>query len=364
MQICSADNGLIFVASGESGHRRGRKAGPSSTADADVISPVVTDPGKAILRTKAHNNAIAGALAGALVSACLHPVDTVKTCIQAQSAGRSLPDMVVKIIGQRGLRGLYAGLGPNLMTAAPISAIYTATYEGVKERLITRMPKKYHALAHCAAGACASIATSFVYTPSECVKSRMQFHNVYKNSMHAFVTILRTEGVRTLYGGWGAVLCRNVPQSIVKFLTYESLKAFVQRKNGDPDKPLSTLQTLLVGGCAGTTAAMVTTPFDVIKTRLQTQLQGSTGTLRYHGVHDTLQKIVLHEGIGGLYRGVTPRLIIYLTQGALFFASYEMLRRLLHAQMLARIAAMPAAVVPPKGHAGKVPVGTQGGSIS
>ena len=42
--------------------------------------------------------------------------------------------------------------------------------------------KEYHAIAHCTAGGCASIATSIVYTPSECVKQRMQIGALYRNS--------------------------------------------------------------------------------------------------------------------------------------------------------------------------------------
>jgi hypothetical protein len=38
------------------------------------------------------------------------------------------------------------------------------------------------ALAHCAAGGCASVATSIVYTPSECVKQQMQVNGLYQNS--------------------------------------------------------------------------------------------------------------------------------------------------------------------------------------
>lgn len=91
----------------------------------------------------------------------------------------------------------------------------------------------------------------------------------------------------------------------------------------------ATLPTLAIGGIAGSTAAMFTTPFDTIKTRLQTQGVGATqsqGARVTRGVIPTMRGIVLHEGVGGLYRGVIPRLFIYMTQGAVFFTSYEMAR--------------------------------------
>lgn len=67
------------------------------------------------------------------------------------------------------------------------------------------------ALAHCAGGAMASVCTSFVYTPCEVFKNRMQVGQ-YASSWECVVGVLRAEGVGKLYAGWGAVLCRNVPQ--------------------------------------------------------------------------------------------------------------------------------------------------------
>lgn len=83
---------------------------------------------------------------------------------------------------------------------------------------------------------------------------------------------------------------------------------------------------LVFGGLAGSTAALFTTPFDVVKTRLQTQIPGSVN--RYGGVFQTLQHVGMHEGLKGLYRGLTPRLVMYMSQGALFFVSYESFKRL------------------------------------
>lgn len=41
--------------------------------------------------------------------------------------------------------------------------------------------QEYHSVAHCTAGACASIATSFIFTPSERIKQQMQVSSHYRN---------------------------------------------------------------------------------------------------------------------------------------------------------------------------------------
>lgn len=63
----------------------------------------------------------------------------------------------------------------------------------------------------------------------------------------------------------------------------------------------------------------------MIKTRLQTQIPGSAN--QYDSVLHALYKISKSEGFKGLYRGLIPRLIMYMSQGSLFFASYEFFKR-------------------------------------
>lgn len=228
------------------------------------------------------------------------------------------------------MTGLYRGIGSNIASSAPISAIYTFTYESVKGSLLPHFPKEHHSFAHCIAGGCASIATSFVFTPSERIKQQMQIGSHYNNCWSALVGIIGKGGFHSLYAGWGAVLCRNIPQSVIKFYTYESLKPLVLSSQNSSAQP-NTLQTLVCGGLAGSTAALFTTPFDVVKTRLQTQIPGSMSP--YGNVFHALQEIGKNEGLKGLYRGLTPRLVMYMSQGALFFASYEFLKRLFSLEM-------------------------------
>lgn len=276
-------------------------------------------------------HAFAGAFAGIFVSLCLHPMDTVKTVVQScRSDQRSIPYIGKSILHERGLSGLYRGIASNIVSSAPISAIYTFSYESVKGALLPLFTKEYHSVAHCVAGGCASVATSFVFTPSERIKQQMQVGSHYHSCWNALLGIVGKGGFSSLYNGWGAVLCRNVPHSIIKFYTYESLKNMMFSSHQAHAQP-TTISTLLCGGIAASTAALFTTPFDVVKTRLQTQVPGSVN--RYHGVFNTLKDISRHEGLKGLYRGLSPRLAMYMTQGALFFASYESFKRLFSTQL-------------------------------
>ncbi|GER33074.1 mitochondrial substrate carrier family protein [Striga asiatica] len=272
-------------------------------------------------------HAFAGAMAGIFVSLCLHPMDTIKTVVQSCRADpKNLHDIGRSIVAERGITGLYRGISSNILTSAPISAVYTFTYESVKKSLLPLVPKEYQSLAHCMAGGCASIATSFIFTPSERIKQQMQIGSHYRNCWNAFIQVVQRGGVLSLYNGWGAVLCRNVPHSVIKFYTYESLKQVVlPGTKSNAQANVST--TLVCGGLAGSMASLFTTPFDVVKTRLQTQIPGSVTP--YGGVFNTLTKIGKQEGVKGLYRGLTPRLVMYMIQGALFFASYESFKRLL-----------------------------------
>ncbi|XP_010455552.1 PREDICTED: probable S-adenosylmethionine carrier 2, chloroplastic [Camelina sativa] len=275
-------------------------------------------------------HAFAGALAGISVSLCLHPLDTVKTMIQScRLEEKSLCYTGRSILSERGVSGLYRGIASNIASSAPISALYTFTYESVKGALLPLFPKEYCSLTHCVAGGSASIATSFIFTPSERIKQQMQVGSHYRNCWTALVGIIQKGGLLSLYAGWTAVLCRNIPHSIIKFYVYENMKQMVLPSLGPLGQSTqpTTLQTLVCGGLAGSAAAFFTTPFDVVKTRLQTQIPGSRN--QHPSVYQTLQSIRKQEGLRGLYRGLIPRLVMYMSQGAIFFASYEFYKSVL-----------------------------------
>lgn len=62
--------------------------------------------------------------------------------------------------------------------------------------------------------------------------------------------------------------------------------------------------------CTSAIGATAVYPIDLVKTRIQNQRTGSyVGELMYKNSFDCFKKVVRHEGILGLYRGLGPQLI-------------------------------------------------------
>ena len=224
-----------------------------------------------------------------------------------------------------------------------------------------------------------------MYVPSEVLKTRLQLQGRYNNpffksgynyksTAHAARTIIRQEGFSALFYGYKATILRDLPFSALQFAFYEQGQTWARewKKSRDIGLPLE----LLTGAAAGGLSGVITCPLDVVKTRIQTQVnpaarptvqklsggpsaaQGkaevtsslkqqirkistsspSTHTPRPGSINlDTsslfkgLKLIYKTEGIGGWFRGVGPRFVWTSVQSGCMLVLYQSIKGQLEA---------------------------------
>ncbi|KAF9015681.1 mitochondrial carrier domain-containing protein [Cyathus striatus] len=219
-------------------------------------------------------------------------------------------DCARKIFRNEGFIGFYRGLGPQLVGVAPEKAIKLTVNDAIRTRATDpdtgRIKLSWELIAGGTAGGCQVIFTN----PLEIVKIRLQVQGeaaklegaIPKGAIH----IIRQLGILGLYKGASACLLRDIPFSAIYFPAYWHLKKDVFRE-GYNGKQLSFLETLGAAGIAGMPAAYLTTPADVVKTRLQ--VEARKGQTHYKGLRDAFVKIYREEGFRALFKGGPARVI-------------------------------------------------------
>ncbi|KAG2484718.1 hypothetical protein HYH03_016465 [Edaphochlamys debaryana] len=272
-------------------------------------------PANASMWRVAAGNLAAGATAGCAVELALYPIDTIKTRLQAMIGGGGFK----ALMASGGGKGLYAGVWGNLAGVAPASAIFMAFYEPVKQAVQREMPEDRQFMGPVVAGMVAGTASSLIRVPTEVIKQRLQTGE-FKGAVTALRTVMAREGVRGLYAGYGAFLLRDLPFDAIEFVAYEQLK----KVYGTAIKrELNPGETSIIGAFAGGFTGVITTPLDVLKTRLMTQ--GASG--RYKNLFDATVQIARTEGMGAFMSGWQPRLIWISLGGFVFFPVLEAAKR-------------------------------------
>jgi len=275
---------------------------------------------------------VAGGFASATVDITVYPLDTLKTRMQApRGLNRS-----------GGFRRLFAGVGPTALGSVPGGAIFFGVYERSKLVLSgSAEPPSFNGASHtssahwscdAAAAVVAATASCFVRTPTAVVAQRMQIGQ-YRTVTAAVRGVARGDaaagtgavrgGIAAFYTGLGVSVARELPFAFVQFPLYEALKRCVVRRNateGNPSVRFSAMEGAACGSLAGAAAAAVTTPFDVVKTRLMVGANAGAWT--------ALRQVI---GEGALFSGMGPRVGWMAIGGFIFFGVYERCLQLLQA---------------------------------
>eukprot|EP00271_Cylindrocystis_brebissonii_P003130 TRINITY_DN13887_c0_g1_i1.p1 TRINITY_DN13887_c0_g1~~TRINITY_DN13887_c0_g1_i1.p1 ORF type:complete len:347 (+),score=29.61 TRINITY_DN13887_c0_g1_i1:479-1519(+) len=288
------------------------------------------------------------------VTAALYPFSVIKTRLQVSGAAAGSIEStafgtVRSIARAEGLPGFYRGFGTVVAGTIPGRVVFLSTLEVVKGTVMKATADMdlsettSAALASGAGGLCASMATQTVVVPIDVISSRLMAqgrpdwsgHTRYKGGWDALRTILRTEGVIGLYRGFGMSMITYAPSSATWWSTYGASQRILWSALGYGDEgrrieaPSSGMVVLVqaVGGtCAGGAAAIVTTPLDTVKTRIQV-LQTEGGATS-PSVSATVRDLLKEHGLKGFYRGLGPRWASMALWGTCMITCYEFLKRL------------------------------------
>ncbi|XP_074272540.1 protein MITOFERRINLIKE 1, chloroplastic-like [Silene latifolia] len=273
--------------------------------------------------------ASAGGAAGAFTYCCLHPLDTIKTKLQTKGASqiyKNTLDAVVKTFQSKGILGFYSGISAVIVGSAASSAVYFGTCEFGKS-FLSKFDDYPPLLIPPTAGAMGNIVSSAIMVPKELITQRMQA-GAKGRSWQVLMKILEKDGILGLYAGYSATLLRNLPAGVISYSSFEYLKAAVLAKKGK--SKLDPFESVCCGALAGAISASLTTPLDVVKTRLMTQMGG----VMYSGVSETVKHILMEEGWVGFTRGMGPRVVHSACFSALGYFAFETARLAISEQYL------------------------------
>ena len=202
---------------------------------------------------------------------------------------------MINIYRNEGVMSLYRGFLPAMIGTIPGVCLYFTAYKLSKAEMESRMRSNSYMIDF-AAGLFAESVSCIVWVPSDVMKERAQAVRTV-SIPRTFSSILREEGVRGLYRGYGATLASFGPFSAFYFMFVEQLKSFRRTQVGRAD--LSFYELLPICATAGGAAAFVTAPLDLIKVRMQIERRKkeSPGFIRMMG------DVFREGGTRALFRG-------------------------------------------------------------
>uniref|UniRef100_A0A8D3ATB7 Mitochondrial glutathione transporter SLC25A39 n=1 Tax=Scophthalmus maximus TaxID=52904 RepID=A0A8D3ATB7_SCOMX len=231
-------------------------------------------------------------------------------------------DAFVKISRHEGLRSLWSGLPPTLVMAVPATVIYFTCYDQLRDFLRFGLGFQGNHVP-LVAGALARLGAVTVISPLELVRTKMQSRPLSYGELRVCIrSAVARDGLLSLWRGWGPTVLRDVPFSALYWFNYELVKARLCEQSGTPQANFSISFT--AGAVSGAIAAILTLPFDVVKTRRQIQMgemdtRAGLTTSTWH----MMKEIWAELGYRGLFSGFLPRVIKVAPACAIMISSYE-----------------------------------------
>ncbi|KAL8251187.1 hypothetical protein R6Q59_034880 [Mikania micrantha] len=285
----------------------------------------------------------AGIFSGLTVA--LYPISVVKTRIQVatkDSVEKSAYAVIRGLLKTEGVPGLYRGFATVITGAIPVRIVLLSTLETTKVAAF-KMVEPFNlsdpakaAIANGIAGLTSALLAQVVFVPIDVISQRLMVqgysgHASYNGGLDVARKILKQDGIRGLYRGFGLSVMTYSPSSAVWWASYGSSQRVIWNLLGHGNDSVGSIPSqgtiVLVQGAggifAGAAASIVTTPLDTIKTRLQVMKHEKGPSTR-----QVIKALMAEDGLKGFYRGIGPRFFSSSAWGTSMILAYEYLKRI------------------------------------
>ncbi|KAL3094553.1 hypothetical protein niasHS_005223 [Heterodera schachtii] len=257
-------------------------------------------------------------------------------------------DAFVKIVRIEGLRSLWSGLSPTMLSAIPATVFYFTMYDNMLCMWRNALASKNNNnsifsgaafMAPLLAGTVARTMAVSVVSPLELVRTKMQSERLsYRELRGAIVRTVKSDGYMALWRGWTATIMRDIPFSAIYWSLYELSKPRLMQiaHRQQPNFALSFAS----GALSGSVAALLTLPFDVVKTHQQITLgqidaerhahhekAAAKMSTRNTNMFGVMRELVNSKGLGALFTGAVPRVARVAPACAVMIGCYEELKQ-------------------------------------
>ncbi|GME68829.1 unnamed protein product [[Candida] boidinii] len=317
---------------------------------------------------------------------------------------------VSRITSLEGTMALWRGVSSVITGAGPAHAVYYMVFESTKTTLCNNLisnrktnnnlvTDEKHPLIASISGIAATITSDALMTPFDVIKQRMQLNEELRNSSKTKAassaatsasvaatsattttaasnaslaststtssntkalksinnsssknTLLRTafqiyknEGMSTFFISYPTTLILSIPFAAINFGVYEYCSNIL-----NPNQAYNPLLHCVAGGVSGAAAAAVTTPFDCIKTALQTKAISTEPLIKNaNGFTDAARALYRIGGYSAFLKGLRPRVVFNVPSTAISWTAYEMAKAYLLTNEFSSSSSPPSKSSPP-----------------
>ncbi|KAJ2782299.1 hypothetical protein GGI15_002956 [Coemansia interrupta] len=260
-------NVVVIVKSGNAGNSNDQ----SGTPESGQLSPSLALWRVALYENRTLASAITAAVTGMLAG---YPFDSLKTRMQTHYYP-SLLACARRSIADEGIRGLYRGLLPPLVTASAAKSMSFSVFEQTKQWLLRHDPYKHK-------------------------RNPLRLPDFQRKTVGS---VALTAGIS------GSISVRDSSGTAIYFASYETVKETLRRLTGsDTTGPLTHM---LAGGTCGVVSWLLIFPVDLIKSTMQSQVLKPKDAQEFKSSWQCVGAIYRRLGLSGFYRGISPSTMSY-----------------------------------------------------